>query len=156
MLATKHADQKKSTNHRPSEHNFKVGDLVLVKKHNKTKLELKWEPGYRIIKLPTQMTAVVENQLTGRSKCYNVTDLKLKHPAEDWELKADNIGHAAKFVNHPDNLSDIDLLPESENKLKKKPEIDNDKLQDKPQTAHSNEKGYNLRQSIKVPTKLNL
>ena len=142
MLARKCADQKKSINHRPSEHDFKVGDLVLVKKHNKTKLELKWE--------------VVGNQLTGRSKHCNVTDLKLKDPAEDCELKADSIEHAAKFVNQPDNLLDIDLLPESDNEIDKEPEIDTDKLQDKHQNAHSNGKGYNLRQSIKDPAKLNL
>ena len=56
------------TNHRPSNHNFKVGDLVLVKKHNKTKLQSKWNPGYGIIKLPTPKTVLVENQLTGISK----------------------------------------------------------------------------------------
>ena len=71
-------------------------------------------------------------------------------------LKADSIGHSAKFVNYPDNLPDIDLLPESDNEIDKEPEIDNDKLQDKPQTAHSNEKGCNLRQSIKAPTEVNL
>ena len=80
----------------------------------------------------------------------------MKHPAEDWELKADNIGCAAKFVNHPDNLPDIGLLPESDNEIDKESKIGNDKLHDKPETAHSNEKSYNLRQSIKAPTKLNL
>ena len=92
MLAKKCSDQKKSTNHRPSKHPFQVGDLVLVKKHNKAKLELKWEPGYRIIKLPTDWTAVIENQLTGNSRCCNVTDLKLKLPEEDWLLKAEDVG----------------------------------------------------------------
>ena len=107
-LARKHSDQKKSTNHRPSKHPFQVGDLVLVKKHNKAKLELKWEPGYRIIKLPTDWTAVIENQLTGSSKCCYVTDLKLKLPEKGWLLKGDDVGRAAKFVN-PDKLPDIDL-----------------------------------------------
>ena len=78
--------------------------MVLVKKHSKDKLELKWEPGYRIIKLPTPWSAVVENQLTGKPRYNNVTDLKMKHPTENFELKAGNIGHAAKFVNHPDDL----------------------------------------------------
>ena len=83
MLPKKHSDQKKSKNHRPSKHPFQVGDLVLVKKHNKAKLELKWEPGYKITKLPTDWTAVIENQLTGNSRHFNVTDLKLKLPEED-------------------------------------------------------------------------
>ena len=38
----------------------------------------------------------------------------LKHPSEDWELKPCLIGRAAKFVNHPDNLSDIDIKPDSD------------------------------------------
>ena len=112
MLAMKHSDQKKSTDHRPSKHPFQVGDLVLVKKHNKAKLELKWKPGCRIINLPTDVTAVIENQLIGSSRCCNVTDLKLKLPEEDWLLKADDVGRAAKFVNQPENLPDIDLLPD--------------------------------------------
>ena len=92
MLAKKPSDQKKSTNHRPSKHPFQVGDLVLVKKHNKAKLELKWEPGYMIIKLLTDWTAVIENQLTDNSRCCNVTDLKLKLPEEDWLLRAEDVG----------------------------------------------------------------
>lgn len=138
MLAKKREAQKLSTNDRPSEHNFKVGDLVLVLKHNKTKLELKWEPGYRIIKLPTPLTAVVEDQLTGKSKRCNVRDLKVKHPAEDWELKAENIGRAARYVNHPDNLPDIDLTTELTNNHCK------------------NTNSYNLRKTVKPPIKLNL
>ena len=31
---------------------------------------------------------------------------------KDWKLKADSNGHAGKFINHPDNIPDIDLLPE--------------------------------------------
>ena len=81
----------------------------MVKKHNKARLELKWEPGYRIITLPTDWTAVPENQLTGSSRCCSVTDLKLKLPEEDWLLKADDVGRGTKSVNHPDNLPDMDL-----------------------------------------------
>ena len=139
MQAKKHRDQKKSTNHRPSKHPLQVGDLVLVRNHNKAKLELKWEPGYRIIKLPTDWTAVTENQLTGNSSHCNVTDLKLKLPEEDWLLKAEDVGRAAKCVNHPDNLPDIGLLPDEKDT----------ELNDK-------HKGYNIRQEIKSPTKLDL
>ena len=68
-------------------HTFKVGDLVLLRKHNKDKLELKWKPNYRIVRFPHLWSAVVENQITGRTKKCNVNDLKIKHPAEDWDLK---------------------------------------------------------------------
>ena len=111
---------------------------MLVKKHNKTKLELKWEPGYRLIMLPTPMTAAVENQLTGRFKCHILTGLKLKHPAEDWVLKPENIGCAAKYVNHPNNLPDINLFAENDSV----PECDSDKIQD--ETCDNERKGYNL------------
>ena len=80
-------NQKRYYKNRKSTHTFKVGDLVLLKKHNKDKLELKWEPNYRIIKLPHKMSGIVENQFTGRTKRCNITDLKIKHPYEDWELK---------------------------------------------------------------------
>ena len=43
-LEKKRALQKKPHEHRPSDHKFKVGDLVLLYKHNKDKLELQWEP----------------------------------------------------------------------------------------------------------------
>ena len=42
-------NQKRHYKNRKSTHTFKVGDLVLLKKHNKDKLELKWEPNYRIL-----------------------------------------------------------------------------------------------------------
>ena len=45
--------QKKPSKNRPSQRTFQIGDLVLVKKHNKEKLELKWEPSYRIVGFPT-------------------------------------------------------------------------------------------------------
>ena len=62
-----------------------------------------------------------------------------KHPYEDWELKPSSIGRAAKFVNHPDNLPDIDFSVDkpSDNQTGTKPK-------------------YNLRRAIKAPTKLKL
>ena len=44
--------QKKTSMNRSSQHNFQIGDLLLFKKHNKEKLELMWEPGYRIVGFP--------------------------------------------------------------------------------------------------------
>ena len=62
MLKKMMANQKKYYQNRRSIHTFKVGDLVLVKKHNIDKMELKWEPNYRqIVKLPSAWSAVVEN-----------------------------------------------------------------------------------------------
>ena len=102
-------------------------------------MELKWEPNYRIVKLTLAWSAVVENQLSGKSKRCNIGDLRLKHPSEDWELKPSSIGRDAKFVNHPDNLPDIDFSV------------------DKPSDNHTGtEPKFNLRRAIKAPTKLDL
>ena len=113
--------------------------MVLLKKHNVDKMELKWGPNYRIVKLPSAWSAVVENQLSGKIKRCNIGDLKLKHPSEDWELKPSSIGRAAKFVNLPDNLPEIDFS------------------MDKPSDNQTGtEPKYNLWRAIKAPTKPDL
>ena len=72
MLEKMRANQKRYYLNRRSTHTFKVGDLVLLRKHNVDKMELKWEPNYRIVKLRSAWSAVVENQLSGKSKrCKN-------------------------------------------------------------------------------------
>ena len=78
-------------------------------------------------------------QLSGKSKRCSIGDLKPKHPSEDWELKPSSIGGAAKFVNHLDNLPDIDFSV------------------DKPSDNETGtETKYNLRRGIKGPTKLDI
>ena len=94
MLEKMRENQKRHYKNRKSVHTFKVGDLVLLRKLNKDKLELKWETNYRITRLPQLCSAVVENQFTGRTKRCNVSDLQIKHPAEDWDLKPATIGRA--------------------------------------------------------------
>ena len=69
----------------------------------------------------------------------NITDLKIKHPSEDWDLKPATIGRAARFVNHPDNLPDIDFIPDQADDVVKPPV-----------------NRYSLRESIKPPDKLDL
>ena len=110
--------------------------MVLLKKHNVDKTELIWEANYRIVKLPSAWSAVVENQLIGKSKRCNIGDLKIKHPCEDWELKPSSIGRAAKFVNHPDNLPEVDFSVDKS-----------------PNQQIGTEPKYNLRRAIKAPTK---
>ena len=64
---------------------------------------------YRVIRLKSPWSMLVENQVSSKTKCCNVADIKPKHPAEDWELKPSSIGRAARFINHPDNLPNVDL-----------------------------------------------
>ena len=67
MLEKITANQKRYYENRRSTNTFKVGDLFLLRKHNVDILELKWQPNYRIVILPSAWSAVVENQLSGKS-----------------------------------------------------------------------------------------
>ena len=161
-------NQKRHYKNRKSTHTFKIGDLVLLRKHNKDKLELKWEPNYRIIKFPSQWSAVVENQSNGRTKRCNIADLKIKLPSEDWDLKPGSIGRAARFVNHPDNLPDVDFKPAQVNNAKQhdKPKDSHNKddminqnntNRDKAQDSNKpSQAKYCLRKTIKPPNRLDL
>ena len=100
-------NQERAYEGRKTIHQFKVGDFVL-NKNAQEKLDLKWEPNYRIIRLPTAWTAVIDHTVSGRTRRCNVGDLQKKHPHEDWKLKASNVGRAAKFVNHPSNLPEVE------------------------------------------------
>ena len=75
------------------------------------------KPNYRIIRLPTAWTAVIEHTVSVRTRRCNVGDLQKKHPHEDWQLKASNVGRAAKFVNHPSNLPEVEYTVDKPEKL---------------------------------------
>ena len=139
------ANQKRHYLNRRATHKFQVGDLVPLKKHQADKMDLKWEPNYRVVKLPSSWSAVVENQTNSKTKRCNVDDVKHKHSSEDWELKPSPIGRAARFVNHPDNLPEVDFKPDCETKTTPS--------QDLKGTA---DKWYSLRKAIKAPKKLDL
>ena len=95
-----------------------------------------------------------KNKETGEPKRVNVRDLKLKDPAEDWELKAEEIGRGAKFVNDPSNLPDIDWIPE--NDISYSPDKDKGNPDKVPNKATDKTKTYGLRRHIKPPQKLDL
>ena len=81
-------------------------------------MDLRWEPNYRVIRLKSPWSMVVENQTSIKTILCNVADLKHKHPTEDWELKPSPFGRAARFINHPDNLPKIDLSTNHDPTLK--------------------------------------
>ena len=81
---------------------------------------------------------MLKTNLLGKLRC-NIGDLKIKHPYEDWNLKPATVGRAARFINHPDNLPDIDIMQDQVTDIVKPPQTK-----------------YSLRQSIKPPKKLDL
>ena len=68
MLERMWSNQKKHYQHHKSIHKFWVGDLVLLKKHNAGKMDLRWEPNYRVIRLKSPWSVLVENQISGKTK----------------------------------------------------------------------------------------
>ena len=145
MLERMQANQKRHYQHCKATHKFQVEDLVLFKKHNADKMDLWWEPKYRVIRLKCPWSIMVEDQIRGKTKCCNVGDLKPKHPTEDWELKPSSICRATRFINPPDNLPGVDIS------------IDHDlTLNIQRHQGVQTDTRYNLRKSIKTPTKLNL
>ena len=76
-------NRKRTYEGRKTIHQFKVSDLVLLKKHAQEKLDLKWEPNYRINRLPIAWTAVIEHTVSGRTRRCSVGDLQKKHPHDD-------------------------------------------------------------------------
>ena len=104
-------------------------------------MDLKWEPNYIIIRLPTVWTAVIEDRVSGRTRRCNVADLQKKHPHEGWQLKASNVGRAAKFVNHPSNLPEVEYTIDKPDNCGK---------------GNSSKGGHNLKKSIKPKQRLDL
>ena len=92
------ANQKRHYQHQRATLKYQVGDWVLLKKHNADKMDLRWESDYTVIRLTSPWSAVVENQLNGKIKHYNVSDLKPKHPSKDWELKPSSISRATRLI----------------------------------------------------------
>ena len=68
MLERRRKNQKRTYEGRKTIHQFKVGDLVLLKKHAQEKLDLKWEPNYKITRLPTAWPDVIEHTVSGRTR----------------------------------------------------------------------------------------
>ena len=96
-----------------------------------------------MIRLKSLWSVFVENQISGKTKCCNIGDLEAKHPSEDWTLQPSPIGRATRFINHPENLPDVDISINHDitPDIQKRPGVQVDTR-------------YNLRKSIKAPTRL--
>ena len=68
MLERMRAIQRRHYQYQRATHKFQVGDLVLIKNYNADKMDLRWEPNYRVVRLTSPWSAVVENQMSGKTK----------------------------------------------------------------------------------------
>ena len=114
--------------------NSRLVTLSFSRNMPKKKLDLKCEPKYRIIRLPTAWTVVIEHAVSGRMRRCNVGDLQKEHLHEEWQLKASNVGRAAKFVNHPSTLPEVEYTVDKSDNYGK---------------GNSSKGGHNLRKAIK-------
>ena len=100
-------------------------------------------PTIESLDCPTAWTAVIEHTVSGRTRRCSVGDLQKKHPHDNWQLKASNVDRAAKFVNHPSNLPEVEYTVDKPDNC--------GKGNDKPSKS-----GHNLRKSIKLKQRLDL
>ena len=89
-LANRHAQEVK----------FQIGDPVYYKNHTrKNKLDIKWQPYYRIIEQTSPVTFIIRSQLDG-----NVTKVHAQHlrPANlnEWEIPTDKTGRKLRPSNY--------------------------------------------------------
>ena len=88
---------------------FKIGDRVCFKNKQPGKWDLKWRPGYRIVRIEHDGHFLhIEKQATGKVQSCNVKDVVLELPVEFWNIDT-QFGRAGKFINHPANLPTISL-----------------------------------------------
>ena len=73
------------------------------------KMGLKWISGYRIVCVECDGHCLhIENQATGKTRSCNVKDIVFKLPIEFWNIHT-QFDRAGKYINHPANLSTINL-----------------------------------------------
>lgn len=88
-----------------------VGEPVFYRVHNKkNKLNLNWQPGWRIVQVTSPTTYLIHNQLTGCTTKANVVHLR-RAPVDEWVAPKIGIpeGRALRKTNYvvpPDNDSD--------------------------------------------------
>ena len=68
MLERIRANQKRHYQHQRATHKFQVCELVILKKYNADKMDLRWELNYRVVRWMSSWSAVVENQMIGKTK----------------------------------------------------------------------------------------
>ena len=92
---------------------FQIGHHVYFKNKQPGKWDLKWRPGYRIVRIECDRHFIhIENQATGKIQSCNVKDIILEPPIEFWNIDT-QFGRASHYINHPANLPTIQLADTS-------------------------------------------
>ena len=88
---------------------FQIRDRVYFKNKQPGKWDLKWRPGYWIVRIKRNRHYIhIENQTTGRIWSCNVADIILEPPVEFWNIDT-QFGQASRYINNPSNLPTIQL-----------------------------------------------
>ena len=88
---------------------FQIGDCVYFKNKQPGKWDLKWRPGYWIVRIEHNGHYIhIENQATGKTQSCNVTDIILEPPVKFWNVDT-QFNRASCYINHPSNLPTIQL-----------------------------------------------
>ena len=88
---------------------FQIGDHVYFKNKQPGKWDLKWRPGYQIVRIECDGHYIhIKNQATGKTQSCNVSNIILEPPAEFWNVDT-QFGRASHYINHPSNLPTIQL-----------------------------------------------
>ncbi|KAK3097609.1 hypothetical protein FSP39_011373 [Pinctada imbricata] len=102
--------QKKYADKNCKEENFQVGDPVYLRNHRRdSKLDVKWQPYYRIIDQTGPLSFIVKNQLDG-----NTTKAHARHlrPAkiDEWKIPRDSEGNILRKTTYviPPEQTDSD------------------------------------------------
>ena len=92
---------------------FQIGDRVYFKNKQPGKWDLKWRPGYRIVRIEHDRHFIhIENKATGKIQSCNVKDIILEPPIEFWNVDT-QFSRASCYINHPANLPTIQLTDTS-------------------------------------------
>ena len=101
------ATQKTVSSDNPT---FQIGDRVYFKHKQPGKWDLKWRPGYRIVRIKHNGHYIhIKNQATGKPWSCNIKDIILEPPVKFWNIDT-QFGKASWYINHQSNLPTIQLL----------------------------------------------
>jgi len=123
------ARRKSKNSEKDSEPKLKVGDRVYRQNftNSRTKVDLKWLPGYRIVSFESSRTAVIEHSETGVKSRVNVRHLKWADAVSELinNSNIDTFPGTSKLYFRADDLDDLQWdalkdLPPLEESVKRK------------------------------------